>query len=48
MKILNNFLCGEKEDLREIQNIEVNELDRYLSEFFVTLKKSDVSDYEPS
>ena len=45
---LKKFLMIEKEEIREIHNIDAAELNSYLSEFFYLLKKNDNEDYEPS
>ena len=41
------FLLTDKEELRPFHEIEPVELDNYLSEFFMNLKMSDGTDYEP-
>ena len=44
---LKKILMIEKEEIREIHNIDAAELNSYLSEFFYLLKKNDNEDYEP-
>ena len=34
--------------MREIQDMNAEDLDNYLSQFFIVLKKKDGSDYEPA
>ena len=48
IKLLQRFLIEEKTELRPFHEINATELDQYLAEFFIVLKKADGQDYEPS
>ena len=47
MKLLAAFLL-EKNEQRKIQEIQPEELNRYVSEFILSVKRKDGQDYEPS
>jgi DNA-directed RNA polymerase subunit RPC12/RpoP len=46
LKILYKWLV-QKEELRNIENIPLPELDAYLSEFYINLRKECGQEYEP-
>ena len=48
INIVNRYLLDEHNEMREIQDINAEELDNYLSQFFVVLKKQNGTDYEPA
>ena len=47
-EIVGNVLRNEKNDEREVQNIESAELNKYLAEFIRSVRRKDGEDYEPS
>ena len=47
MKLLTAFLL-EKNEQKKIEEIQPEELNRYVSEFIVSVKRKDGQDYEPS
>ena len=48
VKLLETFLRNEKNDEREVQNIESAELNKHLAEFIRSVRRKDGEDYEPS
>ena len=48
MKLLETFLRNEKNDEREVQYIELTELNKHLAEFIRSVRCKDGEDYEPS
>ena len=48
MKLLETFLRNEKNDEREVQDIEPAELNKHLAEFIRSVRCKDGEDYEPS
>ena len=48
VKLLNDFLRGEKKEERELSAITPEDLDRYLAEFIRSVRRKDGGEYEPS
>ena len=48
VKLLETFLRNEKNDEREVQDIEPAELNKHLAEFIRSVRRKDGEDYEPS
>ena len=48
VKLLEMFLRNEKDDEREVQDIEPAELSKHLAEFICSVRRKDGEDYEPS
>ena len=48
VKLLEEFLRNEKNDEREVQDIEPAELNKHLAEFIRSVRRKDGEDYEPS
>ena len=48
VKLLETFLRNEKNDEREVQDIEPAELNKHLAEFIRSLRRKDGEDCEPS
>ena len=48
VKLLETFLRNEKNDEREVQDIEPAELKKHLVEFIRSVGRKDGEDYEPS
>ena len=48
VKLLETFLRNEKNDKREVQDIEPAELNKHLAEFIRSVRRKDGEDYEPS
>ena len=48
VKLLESFLRNEKNDEREVQNIESAELNKHLAAFIRSVRRKDGADYEPS
>ena len=47
-EIVGNVLSNEKNDEREVQNIESVELNKHLAKFIRSVRRKDGEDYEPS
>ena len=48
VKLLEMFLRNEKNDEREVQDIEPAELNKHLAEIIRSVRRKDGEDYEPS
>ena len=48
VRLLNDFLRGEKKEERELSAITPEDLDRYLAEFIRSVRRKDGGEYEPS
>ena len=48
VRLLNDFLRGEKKEERELSAITPEDLDRYLTEFIRSVRRKDGGEYEPS
>ena len=48
VKLLESFLRNEKNDEREVQNIESAELNKHLAAFIRSVRRKDGADYESS
>ena len=48
VKLLNDFLRGEKKEERELSAVTPEDLDRYLAEFIRSVRCKDGGEYEPS
>ena len=48
VQLFKEFLRKEKNDLREVHTIAPAELNKYLAEFILSVRRKDGEDYEPS